>query len=210
MEDILELYRRPYTPDIPLICMDEQPIQLIKEVRTPLPAGPNHVERYDYEYQRNGTANVFMFTEPLNGWRKVSISEKKKKEDWAREIRSLLTEFYPDADRVILVCDNYNTHTIGALFKTFAPEEASALMKRLEIHHTPKHGSWLNISEIELSAFTRQCLHGRRIGDLDTLRFEADKWEWSRNGNQKSVDWQFTAQDARVKLKRLYPQIKMT
>jgi hypothetical protein len=138
--------------------MDEQPIQLIKEVRTPLPAGPNHIEKYDYEYQRNGTANVFMFTEPLNGWRKVSIREKKKKEDWAMEIRSLLTDCYPETDRVILVCDNYNTHTIGALFKTFAPEEASALMKRLEIHHTPKHGSWLNIAEIELSAFTRQCL----------------------------------------------------
>ena len=151
-----------------------------------------------------------MFTEPLNGWRKVSIREKKKKEDWVMEIRSLLTEFYPDADRVILVCDNYNTHTIGALFKTFAPGEVSALMKRLEIHHTPKHGSWLNIAEIELSAFTRQCLGGRRIGDLDKLRFEADKWERTRNGNQKSVDWQFTAQDARVKLKRLYPQIKMT
>jgi hypothetical protein len=190
--------------------MDEQPIQLIKEVRTPLPAGPNHVEKYDYEYQRNGTANVFMFTEPLNGWRKVSIREKKKKEDWAMEVRSLLTEYYPEADRVILVCDNYNTHTIGALFKTFEPEEASALMKRLEIHHTPKHGSWLNIAEIELSAFTRQCLGGRRIGDLDTLRFEADTWERTRNGNQKSVDWQFTSHDARVKLKRLYPQIKMT
>jgi hypothetical protein len=129
MEDILDLYQRPCNPDIPLICMDEQPIQLINEVRTPLPAGPNCVERYDYEYQRNGTANVFMFTEPLDGWRKVSVRQKKKKEDWAVEIRSLMTEDYPNADQVILVCDNYNTHTIGALFKTFAPEEASALMK---------------------------------------------------------------------------------
>jgi len=202
----LELYRRPYSSHIPLICMDEQPIQLIKEVRMPLPAGPNHVEKYDYEYQRNGTANVFMFTEPLNGWRKVSIREKKKKEDWAMEIRSLLTEFYPEADRVILVCDNYNTHTIGALFKTFEPEEASALMKRLEIHHTPKHGSWLNIAEIELSAFTRQCLGGR-LDNLTLLVQETKKWEISRNRNQKPVNWQFTSENARTKLKRLYPQV---
>jgi len=209
MEDILELYQRPYNPNVPLICMDEQPIQLINEVRTPLPPGPNRVERYDYEYQRNGTANVFMFTEPLNGWRKVSIREKKKKEDWAMEIRSLMTEDYPDADRVILVCDNYNTHTIGALFRTFDPEEAAGIMKRLEIHPTPKHGSWLNIAEIELSALTRQCFNNRRIGDLESVRSEIKVWERSRNSNQKSVDWQFTAKDARVKLKRLYPQIKM-
>jgi hypothetical protein len=168
------------------------------------------VERYDYEYQRNGTANVFIFTEPLDGWRKVSIREKKKKEDWAMEIRSLMTEDYPDAERVILVCDNYNTHTIGSLFRTFAPNEAADIMSRLEIHHTPKHGSWLNIAEIKLSALTRQCLAGRRIGDLETVRFETKEWERSRNSNQISVDWQFKAKDARVKLKRLYPQIKMT
>lgn len=209
MEVILDLYQRTYNPDIPLICMDEQPIQLINESRTPLPARSNCVERYDYEYKRNGTANVFMFTEPLDGWRKVSIRQKKKKEDWAMEIRSLMAEDYPDAERVILVCDNYNTHTIGALFKAFEPEEAADIMKRLEIHHTPKHGSWLNIAEIELSALTRQCLNGRRIGEIETVRFETKEWEKTRNSNQISVDWQFNAKDARVKLKRLYPQIKM-
>jgi hypothetical protein len=210
MEDILDLYKRPYNPDIPLICMDEQPIQLINEVRHPLPARPNCVERYDYEYQRNGTANIFMFTEPLNGWRKVSVRKKKKKVDWAMEIHSLMTEDYPNADRVILVCDNYNTHTNGALFRTFEPKEAAGIMRRLEIHHTPKHGSWLNIAEIELSALTRQCLNGRRIGDFEMVRFETKEWEKSRNSNQVSVDWQFTAKDARIKLKRLYPQIKMS
>lgn len=209
MEDILDLYRRPYNPDIPLICMDEQPIQLINEVRNPLPAGPNYVERYDYEYRRNGTANVFMFTEPLDGWRKVSIRQKKKKEDWATEIRELLEIDYPDAEKVILVCDNLNTHTIGALYTAFKPEDAFHLLKRLEIHHTPKHGSWLNIAEIELSALTRQCFKGRRIGDLGTVRFETKEWEKTRNSNQISVDWQFTAKDARIKLKRLYPHIKM-
>ncbi len=209
MEVILDLYQRSYNPDTPLICMDEQPIQLINEVRTPLPAGSNCVERYDYEYKRNGTANVFMFTEPLDGWRKVSIRQRKKKEDWAMEIRSLMTEDYPDVERVILVCDNYNTHTIGALFKAFKPEEAADIMKRLEIHHTPKHGSWLNIAEIELSALTRQCFNGRRIGEIETVRFETKEWVKTRNSNQISVDWQFTAKDARVKLKRLYPQIKM-
>ena len=209
MEDILDLYRRPYNPDIPLICMDEQPIQLINEVRNPLPAGPNCVELYDYEYQRNGTANVFMFTEPLGGWRKVSIRQKKKKEDWATEIRELLEIDYPDAEKVILVCDNLNTHTIGALYTAFKPEDAFHLLKRLEIHPTPKHGSWLNIAEIELSALTRQCFKGRRIGDLGTVRFETKEWEKTRNSNQISVDWQFTAKDARIKLKRLYPHIKM-
>jgi len=209
MEDILDLYQRPFNSDIPLICMDEQPIQLINEVRTPLPAGQNCVERYDYEYQRNGTANVFMFTEPLDGWRKVSVRQKKKKEDWATEIRDLLEIDYPDAEKVILVCDNLNTHTIGALYAAFKPEDAFRLLKRLEIHYTPKHGSWLNIAEIELSALTRQCLKGRRIGDLETIRFETKEWEKTRNSNQISVDWQFTAKDARVKLKRLYPQIEM-
>ena len=209
MEDILDLYQHPFNSDIPLICMDEQPIQLINEVRTPLSAGKNCVERYDYEYQRNGTANIFMFTEPLDGWRKVSVRQKKKKEDWATEIRELLEIDYPDAEKVILVCDNLNTHTIGALYAALKPEDAFRLLKRLEIHYTPKHGSWLNIAEIELSALTRQCLKGRRIGDLETIRFETKEWEKTRNNNQISVDWQFTAKDARVKLKRLYPQIEM-
>ena len=208
MEDLIDLYQRPSNPKVPVICMDEQPLQLIKEVRIPLSMAPNRPVRYDYEYQRNGTANAFLFTEPLNGWRRVSIRERKTRRDWATEIRTLLVEDYPEAERVILVCDNLNTHTPGALYEAFPPEEAAALRKRLEIHPTPKHGSWLNIAEIELSAFTRQCLN-RRIGDLETLRVETKHWETDRNVRQKEVDWQFTTAEARVKLKRLYPQIKM-
>ena len=208
MEDLIDLYQRPYDPQVPVICMDEQPLQLIKEVRTPLSMAPNHPVRSDYEYQRNGTANIFLFTEPLKGWRRVSIRERKTRRDWATEIRTLLAEDYPEAERVILVCDNLNTHVHGALYESFPPEEAAALRKRLEIHPTPKHGSWLNIAEIELSALTRQCLN-RRIGDLETLRVETKHWETDRNTRQKEVDWQFTTAEARVKLKRLYPQIKM-
>ena len=208
MEDLIDLYQRPSNPKVPVICMDEQPLQLIKEVRIPLSMAPNRPVRYDYEYQRNGTANAFLFTEPLNGWRRVSIRERKTRRDWATEIRTLLVEDYPEAERVILVCDNLNIHTLGALYEAFPPEEAAALRKRLEIHPTPKHGSWLNIAEIELSAFTRQCLN-RRIGDLETLRVETKHWETDRNVRQKEVEWQFTTAEARVKLKRLYPQIKM-
>jgi len=209
MEDILELYHRPYDPNFPLICMDEQPVQLIGEVRKPIPATVNHPERFDYEYKRNGTANVFMFTEPLNGWRKVSIRENKTKIDWAYEIKDILDNQYSDAEKVILVCDNYGTHTIGALYAAFCPEEAYRLLKRLEIHYTPKHGSWLNIAECELSALTRQCLD-RRLEDLDTLKRESKSWENQRNYSQKGVDWQFSTTEARTKLKRLYPQIKMS
>ena len=189
--------------------MDEKPIQLLDDAYPPLPATPSRAVRYDYEYKRNGTASIFMFTEPLGGWRKVNARERRTKIDWATEIRELLEIDYPDAEKVILVCDNLNTHTIGALYTAFKPEDAFHLLKRLEIHHTPKHGSWLNIAEIELSALTRQCFKGRRIGDLGTVRFETKEWEKTRNSNQISVDWQFTAKDARVKLKRLYPQIKM-
>lgn len=208
MEDVIDLYQRPYDPEVPVICMDEKTFQLLGEVQTPLPMTPNYPARYDYKYQCNGTANAFLFTEPLNGWRRVSIRERKTKRDWATEIRILLVEDYPEAKHVILVCDNLNTHVLGALYENFPPEEAAALRKRLEIHPTPKKGSWLNIAEIELSAFTRQCLN-RRIGDLETARRETKHWETDRNTRQKEVDWQFTTANARVKLKRLYPKIEL-
>ena len=207
MEEVLELYPLPYHPHIPLVCMDEQPVQLIKETRQPLPAAPGKPEKVDYEYERNGTANIFMFTEPLNGTRHVSVTEQRTAVDWANEIRDLLEVRYPEAARVRLVCDNLNTHGIGSLYEAFPPEKARELLKRLEMHHTPKHGSWLNIAEIELSALTGQCLD-RRIPDIETLRNETSAWEKRRNACHKGVDWQFTTQNARIKLKRLYPQIQ--
>jgi hypothetical protein len=207
MEQVLELYHLPYNPQRPLVCMDEQPVQLIKETRQPLPAAPGKPEKVDYEYERNGTANIFMFTEPLQGTRHVSVTEHRTAVDWAHEIRDLLEVSYPEAERVRLVCDNLNTHEIGSLYEAFPPEQARELVKRLEIYHTPKHGSWLNIAEIELSALTGQCLD-RRIPDIEILRTETSAWEQRRNERHQSVDWQFTTQNARIKLKRLYPQIQ--
>lgn len=207
MEEVLDLYHQPYDPSRPVVNMDEQPVQLIKETRDPIPAGPARPERVDYEYERNGTANIFMFTEPLSGNRHVSVRERKTGIDWALEIRDLLEIGYPEAKVIRLVCDNLNTHKIGSLYEAFSPEEARRLARRLEIHHTPKHGSWLNIAEIELSALTRQCLD-RRIPNLETLRDETEAWEGRRNGSNKGVDWRFTAKDARIRLKRLYPNIQ--
>ena len=207
MEEVLELYHLPYNPRIPLVCMDEQPVQLIKETRQPLPSAPGKPEKVDYEYERNGMANIFMFTEPLNGTRHVRVTEHRTAVDWANEIRDLLEVRYPEAERVRLVCDNLNTHGIGSLYEAFPPEKARELSKRLEMHHTPKHGSWLNIAEIELSALTGQCLD-RRIPDIETLRNETHAWETRRNACHKGVDWQFTTQNARIKLKRLYPQLQ--
>jgi hypothetical protein len=207
MEDVLEVYHLPYDPQVPMICMDEHPVQLIKEVRAPLQAAAGQPERYDYEYERNGTANIFMFTEPLRGFRTVSVREHKTAIDWATEIQQLLDTRYPEADRIRLVCDNLNTHGIGALYEAFPPEQARRLASRLEIHHTPKHGSWLNIAEIELSALTLQCLD-RRLPDMKTLIKETQQWDKRRNASQKGVDWQFSTHDARIKLKRLYPQIQ--
>jgi hypothetical protein len=205
MEDVLEVYKRPYGAPEPVVCMDEQPIQLIEETRTALPRQPGRPERVDYEYERNGTAVAFMFTEPLAGWRKVNIRERKTALDWAHEVKELLDREYPEARKVVLVCDNLNTHKAGSLYEAFQPEEARRLLERLEIHHTPKHGSWLNIAECELSVMTRQCLD-RRIPDIHSLQKETKQWQETRNANQKSVDWHFTTIDARVKLKRLYPQ----
>ncbi len=207
MEDILELYCLPYDPKVPLICMDEKPVQQLKDTRESLRAKPGRTERVDYEYERNGTSNLFMFTEPLRGYRYVEERKQRTAIDWAHEIRNLLEGKYPEADHVVLVCDNLNTHKRGSLYEAFPPEEARRLAKRLEIHYTPKHGSWLNIAEIELSALGKQCL-GRRIGDRETLRTESKAWQNKRNEQQRGVDWRFTTKDARIKLKRLYPRIQ--
>ena len=207
MEDVLELYHLPYIPNRPVICMDEQPVQLVKETRVPLPAKPGQPESIDYEYERNGTANIFMFTEPLTGWRKVVVSDRRTAIDWADEIRQLLEQDYAHSDTVILVCDQLNIHKVASLYQAFPPAMARRLAKRLAIHHTPKHGSWLNIAENELSALTRPCLD-RRIPDRETLERETTAWYTQRNQSQKSVDWQFTTDDARIRLKRLYPHIE--
>jgi len=209
MEDVLEIYKKPYNPAVPVVCMDEQPTQLIKETRKEIMVEPGKLQRVDYEYERNGTAVNFMFTEPLAGWRKVNVRQHKTAVDWAYEIRDLLNEDYAEAEKVILVCDNLNTHNIASFYEAFEPKQARQLVERLEIHYTPKHGSWLNVAEIELSVFTKQCLD-RRIADIEMLQKEAKAWYCQRNAKQKSVDWQFTTQDARIKLKRLYPQIKMS
>ena len=208
MEDILEVYKTPYNPARPVVCMDEQPTQLVRETRETVPAKPGRPERVDYEYSRNGTATNFMFTEPFSYWRKLNVRARKTAVDWAHEMKELLEVDYPDAEKVVVVCDNLNTHTVASFYKAFEPKEARRLMERLEIHYTPKHGSWLNVAEIELSVFTRQCLD-RRIPDMETLRREAKAWCRERNAGQKSVDWQFTTENARMKLKRLYPQIQI-
>jgi hypothetical protein len=209
MEDILDVYEWEYDAKYPVVCMDEQPTQLIKETRKPLPGGCGKPAKYDYEYERAGTANHFLFTEPLAGWRKVSVRAKKTRQDWAQEIKMLLEEDYPDAQYVILVCDNLNTHSLGSLYETFSPEEAQRLARRLDIRYTPKHGSWLNVAEIELSVLTKQCL-ARRVPDLETLRRETAAWATARNDRQIGVEWQFTAGKARTKLKRLYPQVQLS
>lgn len=206
MEDILHIYSLPYDPEVPVICMDEKPYQLIGEAREPLAARPGDIKKLDAEYERRGTCSIFVFTEALAGWRHVSVRERRTRLDWAMEVRYILTEAYPDTEKIILVMDNLNTHTKASLYQAFPAAEAAALANRLEIHYTPKHGSWLNIAEIELNAMTRQCLD-RRIDDIDILRPELAIWESERNENCKSVDWQFTAEDARIKLKSLYPKI---
>lgn len=205
MEDVLDVYERPYDAAYPVVCMDEQPTQLIEETRVPLPAEPGQVQRYDYEYRRNGTANHFMFFQPLGNWRRVSVREQKTSKDWAQEMGTLLDDDFPEAEKIILVCDNLNTHKIASFYETFPPEQARSYAKRLEIHYTPKHGSWLDAAEIELSILTKQCL-GRRIPEIETLRREIAAWQHDRNASDKGVDWQFTTSDARTKLKRLYPQ----
>lgn len=209
MEAVLETYEKPYNPACPVVCMDEQPVQLLKETRTPIPATAEHGKRVDYEYERAGTANIFMFTEPLAGWREVAVRETKTKLDWATELARLLEGRYAHCERIILVCDNLNTHTKGAFYEAFAPERARALVRRIEFCYTPKHGSWLNIAENELSSLTRQCVSGRRFGDTETLQTETAAWSTDVNNTQRGVDWQMKIDDARCKLKSIYPTIKL-
>ena len=206
MEDVLEVYERPQDPQQPVVCMDEQPVQLVKETRESLPATGGQPQRVDYEYERAGTAVVFMFCEPLSGWRQATARKRRTKVDWAQEVAALLEGPYASCDKLCLVLDNLNTHTPGAFYKAFEPARARDLVRRIEFHYTPKHGSWLNIAENELSAMTRQCLSGRRIGDLDTLRAEIAAWATDVNARQRGVDWQMKIGDARRKLKSVYPK----
>ncbi len=208
MEDVLETYAQPYDTAFPVVCMDEQPVQLTKETREPIAVTRKHPRRVDYEYERAGTACIFMFAEPLSGWRKVSVRPRRTKVDWAFEMEELLRTRYADAKKVILVSDNLNTHTKGAFYEAFPPDQARAIVQRLEFRFTPKHGSWLNIAENELSSMTRQCLSGRRIPNIKMLREETDAWATDSNDKQRGVDWQFTIENARHKLKSLYPKIK--
>jgi hypothetical protein len=207
MEDVLDVYAQPYDPVCPVLCMDEQPVQLLKETRTPIPATRKHPRRVDYEYERAGTANIFMFAEPLAGWRDVAVRERKTKLDWAEEVARLLEGRYAPCPKVRLICDNLNTHTRGAFYERFPPERARALVRRIEFHYTPKHGSWLNIAENELSSLTRQCVAGRRFGDIATLRQETAAWAQDVNDTQRGVDWQMKIDDARSKLTSVYPKI---
>lgn len=205
MEDILSVYRLPYDVEYPVICMDESSKQLIGEVRQSLGCKPGKTKKIDDEYVRYGVAQIFMEVEPLTGRRHVTVTERRTNKDWAKRIKALLDDRYPHARKVRLIMDNLNTHTIGSLYETYPPEEAHRLASRLEIHYTPKHGSWLNIAEIELSALKGQCLD-RRICDMEVMREEIRLWEESRNNQAKKINWQFTTQDARIKLKRLYPK----
>ena len=207
MEDVLEVYSRPYNPERPVICMDEKPYQLLDHLREPLPMKPGSIEKIDSEYKREGTCSIFIFTEPLGGWREAEALPRRTKMDWADQTKWLLDEQYPEAKKVVLVMDNLNTHAISSLYERFTPEEAFRLAQRLEIHYTPKHGSWLDIAECELSALAAQCLGNRRIPNIDLLNAELETWQTHRNQVQKGVDWQFTTDEARVKLKRLYPVI---
>jgi len=206
MEDVLTVYQLPYDPDYPVVCMDESCKQMIGEVHEPIPCAPGKPKRIDDEYVRNGVAEIFMEVEPLAGKRHVEVTERRTRKDWAAQIKQMLDERYPNAIKVRLVMDNLNTHNIASLYEAFEPNEARQLAERLEIHYTPKHGSWLNMAEIELSALKGQCLD-RRIPDMSIMQAEVAAWEKDRNNNTKKIVWQFTTSDARIKLKRLYPKI---
>jgi hypothetical protein len=204
MEDVLEVYHRPFDPRRPVVCLDETSKQLVAEARAPIPASPGRPERVDYEYERRGTANVFMVTEPLIGQRWVTVTDQRTKVDFARLIKDLVDVRYRDAEKVVLVLDNLNTHSGASLYEAFEPAEARRLLERLEIHHTPKHGSWLNVAEIELSLLARQCLD-QRIATREDLGRQVGAWQRRRNRAHGTVDWQFSTREARIKLKRLYP-----
>jgi hypothetical protein len=207
MEDVLEVYNRPYDPQRPVVCLDETSKQLIGEVRTPVPAAPGQVAHYDCEYVRNGVANLFMISEPLAGQRDVEVTDRRTKKDYAQCLRKLSDEIYPEAEIIVLVQDNLNTHSPASLYEAFEPTEAQRLAKRFEFHYTPKHGSWLDMAEIELGILGRQCL-SRRIANIDTLRRETKAWEKNRDEAEAKVNWQFTTADARTKLGRLYPSME--
>lgn len=204
MEDLLDLYAEPVDPKRPIVCFDECPVQLVEEVRAPLPAEPGQPERFDYEYKRNGACNVFITVEPQLGARHIEVTERRTKRDFAQQMKALVDERHPDADVIRLVLDNLNTHTPAALYQCFSAEEARRITRELEFHYTPRHGSWLNMAEIELSVFGRQCLD-RRIPDREHLSREAAAWELPRNDERVPIQWRFTTADARVKLHRLYP-----
>jgi hypothetical protein len=209
MEDVLDLYERPYDPNCPVVNMDEQPAQLLKETRVPLEARPGRPRRYDHEYERAGTACVFLSTQALQGWRQVHVRSQRTAVDWAQEVADLLEGRYAQVEKVILICDNLNTHTIASLYKAFPADKARRLARRLEIHYTPKHGSWLNIAECELSVLTRQCLQTRTPSRAALVR-KVTPWAQDRTARQRGVDWQFTTQNARIKLKHLYPQVQLS
>jgi DDE superfamily endonuclease len=208
MEDVLEVYKRPYDPARPVVCLDETSKQLIGETRTPIPAEPGQLQRIDYEYERKGTANLFMIFEPLAGRRWVEVTQRRTAVDFAAVIRRLADEYYPGAQKIVLVMDNLNTHKLASLYEAFTPEEARRLAERLEIHYTPKHGSWLDMAETELSVLARQCLN-RRIDSLEVLIREIRAWEKQRNEAVCKINWRFTTKDARIKLKRLYPSFQL-
>jgi hypothetical protein len=209
MEHVLAVYTRPFDANRPVVCFDEKSKQLVGEVCTPIAATPGRVECHDYEYVRNGTANVFMSVEPLRGWRQVDVTSRRTKRDFAAQMKKLVDVHYPQAAKITLVMDNLNTHRLSCLYEAFAPAEARRLIERIEVVHTPKHGSWLNRAECELSVLEKQCL-ADRIGDEATLRERVRAGNGDRNGRSKKIDWQFRTADARIKLRRLYPQIQMT
>lgn len=208
MEDVLDVYKRPYDPKHPLVCMDEMPKQLLMDTRERLPLQPGDPERFDYEYKRGGVADLFMLFEPLAGKRHIEITDRRRRVEWAEVMRIVSDELYPHAEKIVVVLDNLNTHVGAAFYQAFEPQEARRLVERFELHYTPKHGSWLNMAEIELSALTRQCLD-RRIPDKDNLIHEVKAWEDQRNSDVIKVHWQFTTADARTKLRRLYPQFQV-
>ena len=203
------MYKRPYDRSHPVVCFDEKSKQLIGEITKPIPASPGEPERHDYEYVRNGTANLFMFVEPVRGWRHVNVTNRRTKLDFAREMKELVDVHHAGAQRITLVMDNLNTHRMSCLYEAFPPAEARRIIEKIEVVHTPKHGSWLNMAECELSVLEKQCL-GDRIGDEATLRERVQRWGSDRNNRSKKIDWQFATADARIKLRRLYPQIQLS
>jgi transposase len=206
MEDVLDVYHRAYNEKISMVCLDERPVQLIGELRRPIPATLGRKARYDYEYKRNGVANIFMIFEPLKGKRQLQVTQRRTKQDWARCVKWMVDELYSDSEKIVLVMDNLNTHKKASLYETFEPAEAKRIADKLEIHYTPKHGSWLNMAEIELSVLSRQCLN-KRIEDIEKLTAKCRAWLKNRNRQATKVDWRFTTEDARIKLKKLYPSI---